>query len=287
MPRRVRASARQLEFISDLEQLPDVILSVKHGEDCAVNMHGRFGAFEKHWAEADTDSDETLLALDPTADRSLTSSGEPRVHVHVDWNAVRWAIVRRRELPLVGTDHEIVLCADRDLDTRITTLFARTGDPLGAFVDRWGRDWIHLGEPAVLPVISTFETMTTPALADAVAPDGSDVRVLLSVAGGGLAHFELGSGATSVAVRHRTVEEIWLFVRGRGEMWRRNARQDEVVPVGPDVCVTIPLGTEFQFRSLGDEPLAAVGVTMPRWPGLGEAVVVEGQWTPTVEPGPH
>jgi mannose-6-phosphate isomerase-like protein (cupin superfamily) len=70
-------------------------------------------------------------------------------------------------------------------------------------------------------------------------------------------------------------------------MWRRNALQDEVVPVGPDVCVTIPLETEFQFRSLSGEPLSAVGVTMPPWPGVGEAVVVEGKWTPTVEPGPH
>src|SRR5213078_90907 len=111
MPRRVRASARQLEFMADLEQLPDVILSVKGGEECAVNVHGRFGAFEKHWASAERDPDETLLALDPARDeRSLTPSGEPKVHAHVDWNAVRWAIVRRRELPLVGTDHEIVLC---------------------------------------------------------------------------------------------------------------------------------------------------------------------------------
>jgi len=127
MPRRVRASTRQLEFMADLEQLPDLILSVKSGEECAVNVHGRFGAFEKHWAKAESDPDETLLALDPTAGgRSLTSSGEPRVHAHVDWNAVRWAIVRRRALPLVGTDHEIVLCADRDLGTRITTFFVRT-----------------------------------------------------------------------------------------------------------------------------------------------------------------
>jgi len=288
MPRRVRASARQLEFMADLEQLPDVILSVKGGEECAVNVHGRFGAFEKHWAKADSDPDETLLALDPAAgDQSLTWSGEPRVHAHVDWNAVRWAIVRRRALPLVDTDYEIVLCAARDLGTRITTFFIRTGDPLGAFVDRWGWDWIHLGDSAVLPVTSTFGTMITPARADVVAPDGSDVRVLLSLSGGGLARFELGPGETSVAVRHRTVEEIWLFVRGQGEMWRRNALQDEVVPVGPDVCVTIPLGTAFQFRSLSSEPLSAVGLTMPQWPGLGEAVVVEGKWAPSVEPGPH
>jgi mannose-6-phosphate isomerase-like protein (cupin superfamily) len=50
--------------------------------------------------------------------------------------------------------------------------------------------------------------------------------------------------------------------------------------------ITIPLGTEFQFRSTTDEPLTAVACTMPPWPGDGEAVRVDGPWAPTVEPGP-
>lgn len=32
-------------------------------------------------------------------------------------------------------------------------------------------------------------------------------------------------------------------------------------------------------------PLAALGGTMPPWPGEGEAYEVEGKWTPTVEAG--
>jgi len=128
-----------------------------------------------------------------------------------------------------------------------------------------------------------FQTIKLPTRADAVAPDGSDVRVLLSVAGGGLAHFVLGPGETSIAVEHRTVEEIWYFLRGTGEMWRRSAEQEEIVGVSADVCVTIPLGTRFQCRSLGREPLAALGVTIPRWPGDGEATVVDGPWEPTLK----
>ena len=116
-----------------------------------------------------------------------------------------------------------------------------------------------------------------------MAPDGSDVRLLLAVAGGGLAHFELGAGETSIAVEHRTVEEIWYFLRGTGEMWRRSIEQEEVVGLSAGVCVTIPLGTRFQFRSLGDEPLAAVGVTIPRWPGDSEATLVDGPWRPTAK----
>jgi mannose-6-phosphate isomerase-like protein (cupin superfamily) len=127
-----------------------------------------------------------------------------------------------------------------------------------------------------------FSTRRLPVARDAVAPDGSDVRVLLGLERGGMAHFELAPGQTSTAVAHRTVEEIWYFLTGRGEMWRKQDGREEVVPVEAGVCLTIPLGTHFQFRSFGDEPLAAVGVTMPPWPGEGEAFEVEGKWEATV-----
>jgi len=130
--------------------------------------------------------------------------------------------------------------------------------------------------------MAAFETKRLGAARDAVAPDGSDVRVLLSLAGGSMAHFELAPRQTSRAVNHRTVEEIWLVLAGRGEMWRRQDEREAVVPLQTGVCLTIPRGTHFQFRSLGDVPLAAVGVTMPPWPGEGEAMIVEGPWTPTV-----
>lgn len=130
--------------------------------------------------------------------------------------------------------------------------------------------------------MTEFATMRLPAARDAVAPDGSDVRVLLGLTGGGLAHFELPAGQTSTAVCHRTVEEIWFFLSGRGELWRKQNGREEIVPVEASVCLTIPVGTHFQFRSFGSEALAAVGVTMPPWPGEEEAVVVQGTWPSTV-----
>jgi mannose-6-phosphate isomerase-like protein (cupin superfamily) len=51
-----------------------------------------------------------------------------------------------------------------------------------------------------------------------------------------------------------------------------------VVPVKPGVCISIPVKTHFQFRSLGNEPLAEVAVTIPPWPGDDEAFVVAGKW---------
>ena len=124
------------------------------------------------------------------------------------------------------------------------------------------------------------ETKHLPSQRTAVAPDGSDVRVLLGLAGGGMAHFELPANQVSRAVTHRTVEEIWYF--GRGEMWRSQDGRSALVDVYPGICLTIPLGTHFQFRSLGGEPLTAIGVTMPPWPGDGEAIPVTGAWQPTV-----
>jgi mannose-6-phosphate isomerase-like protein (cupin superfamily) len=130
--------------------------------------------------------------------------------------------------------------------------------------------------------MTPFETMTLEGARTVKAPDGADVRILLGLADGTLAQFELAPGETSSAVTHRTVEEIWLFVSGRGEMWRRQAGREEVVPVEPGVCLTVPLGTHFQFRSLGPDKLAAVAITMPPWPGAAEAVKVAGKWPATV-----
>jgi mannose-6-phosphate isomerase-like protein (cupin superfamily) len=126
--------------------------------------------------------------------------------------------------------------------------------------------------------VTPFETRRLPAAPDVVAPDGSDVRILLGLRGGGMAHFTLAPGQTSRAVAHRTVEEIWYVVSGRGEMWRKDGARAEVVTLEPGLCLTIPLGTAFQFRALGAEPFRAVAVTMPPWPGEGEAYPVDGAW---------
>ena len=126
--------------------------------------------------------------------------------------------------------------------------------------------------------MNPFATLQLPAEATVTAPDGSDVRVLLQQAGGSMAHFALAAGKVSRAVAHNSVEEIWYVLEGAGEMWRKAGTQEQVVALRPGTCITIPVGTHFQFRAAGDQALAAVAVTMPPWPGPDEARFVEGPW---------
>lgn len=53
--------------------------------------------------------------------------------------------------------------------------------------------------------------------------------------------------------------------------------------VDTGVCITIPVGTHFQFRSFGYEPLSMVGITMPPWLGGGDAYVLKGKLTLTFD----
>ena len=135
-------------------------------------------------------------------------------------------------------------------------------------------------------IAEPFETKTVGKEPDATAPDGTAVRLLLSLHGGSMAHFELPAGSVSHAVVHRTVEEIWFVVTGSGSIWRRQDGLERIDALGPGASLTIPLGTAFQFRAEAGAPLSFVAITMPPWPGVGEALPVPGPWAPTVAAGP-
>lgn len=126
---------------------------------------------------------------------------------------------------------------------------------------------------------TVFETRHLPAEVDVLAPDGSEIRLLLANAHASVAHGSLPPGGLSVAIRHKTVDEIWYILGGEGELWRRTDAQEEVVHLRAGVSVSIPLGAWFQFRTVGDDPLRFVMCTTPPWPGHDEAVVVEPHWT--------
>jgi mannose-6-phosphate isomerase-like protein (cupin superfamily) len=136
-----------------------------------------------------------------------------------------------------------------------------------------------------MPELKPFELKQLGKGVDGIAPDGTALRLLLNLAGGSLAHFELPAAAVSHAVAHRTIEEIWFVVEGRGEIWRRQGGVERVDALEPGTALTIPLGTAFQFRAAAAAPLAFVAIAMPPWPGMDEAIPVEGPWAPTVAAG--
>lgn len=125
-----------------------------------------------------------------------------------------------------------------------------------------------------------------------MAPDGSEVRVLLTKEHGAtrcsMVEVNLAPGEISRPVRHRTVEEAWYVVEGSGEVWRcppdRAIESTFPVKVSPGHALIIPTGWAFQFRAVTQEGLRFICVTMPAWPGMNEAVDVPegGLWPPTL-----
>ena len=129
-----------------------------------------------------------------------------------------------------------------------------------------------------------FKTLKLKDAAVERAPDGSLVRVLPDGERGGLGHFTLPAGTVSRAVAHRRVEELWFFLAGEGEFWRRSTTAEAIVPITPGTALTIPPGCAFQFRAGTGQDLVAVAATLPPWPGPEEAELVEGIWPATAAP---
>ncbi len=123
-----------------------------------------------------------------------------------------------------------------------------------------------------------FETRTLPKDFDVTAPDGSGIKVLTRTNRGSMAHGTLAPGSTSLAIRHRTVDEIWFTLFGEAQIWRKSGDGESITTLTPGTSITIPLGTSFQFRTVGDEPFEFIMCTMPPWPDADEAIHVPGIW---------
>lgn len=114
------------------------------------------------------------------------------------------------------------------------------------------------------------------AAPDAAAPDGSEIRLLATTTQGAtrasLCEVRLGPGAVSRPVAHRTVEEIWHVVEGRGWVWRCPPDAEaQPVAVSPGDTLVIPTGWRFQFRAAPTAALRVLCYTVPPWPGPDEA----------------
>ena len=118
---------------------------------------------------------------------------------------------------------------------------------------------------------------------DATAPDGSGIRLLIDdrhgATRGSLVVVTLPAGQVSRPVWHRTVEEVWYVLEGRGRVWRcpagAPAESAPPVDVSPGDALAIPTGWRSQFSSAPETPLRFLCFTTPPWPGADEAVLSE------------
>jgi mannose-6-phosphate isomerase-like protein (cupin superfamily) len=121
-----------------------------------------------------------------------------------------------------------------------------------------------------------------PLTADAKSPAGAEIRFIMDGTTGNMIHSTVGPGQISRATVHSTVSEFWYVLEGNGEIWRRDEAVEKITRLFAGVSIDIPVGTAFQYRNVGTEPLKFVCTTMPPWPGDHEASHLEGAWNPTV-----
>lgn len=110
------------------------------------------------------------------------------------------------------------------------------------------------------------------------APDGSIIRQFPSGEKGGIAHCILPKQGISKAVKHKTVEELWYCLSGKGKFWRKLNDVEEEINVSEGMYFTIPVETHFQFKNEKDVDLIFLISTIPVWPGSSEAVPVDDHW---------
>ena len=127
-----------------------------------------------------------------------------------------------------------------------------------------------------------MQTRPFPETPDARSPAGADIRYLMEGATGNMIHSTVPAGQVNRATVHATVNEFWHVLSGRGEIWRRDERGEDVSVLEPGVSIDIPVGTAFQYRCTGAEPLRFLCISMPPWPGNAEATLLDRPWVPTV-----
>ena len=129
-----------------------------------------------------------------------------------------------------------------------------------------------------------MQTRPLPEAPDARSPAGAEIRYLVEGVTGNMIHSTVPPGQVNRATVHATVSEFWYVLSGRGDIWRRSETGEQVAALEPGVAIDIPVGTAFQYRCTGEEPLRFVCISMPPWPGDSEATVIEGPWEPMLPP---
>jgi mannose-6-phosphate isomerase-like protein (cupin superfamily) len=123
---------------------------------------------------------------------------------------------------------------------------------------------------------------TLTAKPDAKSPAGADIRFIMDGPQANMIHATVPPGQINRASVHATVSEFWHILSGEGDIWRRDGEGERITPLRAGTSIDIPVGTAFQYRCTGDEPLRFICISMPPWPGDHEASILQGAWTPTI-----
>lgn len=123
---------------------------------------------------------------------------------------------------------------------------------------------------------------TLAATPDARSPAGADIRFIMDGPLANMIHSTVPPGQVNRATVHATVSEFWHILSGEGDIWRRDATTERITPLQAGTSIDIPVGTAFQYRCTGAEPLRFICISMPPWPGDHEATHLQGAWTPSV-----
>jgi mannose-6-phosphate isomerase-like protein (cupin superfamily) len=126
-----------------------------------------------------------------------------------------------------------------------------------------------------------MQTFPFPSAPDVRSPAGAEVRHLISGELGNMIHATVPPRQVNRATVHATVSEFWHALSGEGQIWRRDGVREETAILKAPVTIDIPVGTAFQYRCTGHEPLTFLCVAMPPWPGDAEATFIDGPWIPT------
>ena len=126
-----------------------------------------------------------------------------------------------------------------------------------------------------------MQTRSFPENPDARSPAGAEIRYLIEGGTGNMIHSTVPPAQVNRATVHATVSEFWHVLSGTGEIWRRDASGEQVTALESGISIDIPVGTAFQYRCIGPEPLQFLCISMPPWPGDDEATLIEGPWPPT------
>ena len=125
-----------------------------------------------------------------------------------------------------------------------------------------------------------MQTRSFPFAPNGRSPAGAEIRSLIDGETGGMIHSTVPPGQVNRATVHATVSEFWHVLSGEGQIWRRDATGEETTVLVSGVSIDIPVGTAFQYRCTGVDPLQFLCITMPPWPGAQEATIIEGPWEP-------